>query len=151
MPPVPPARTGLCAGSRCRWRPAALECSPRETCAAGRSNAAQRPSARDQWPWRSSTAGWRRWAVSEQHAPRPPGPLARAAHSPPTSASLRRWAVSEQHALADPGAAAASEFAELATGEQIATAAAALERNGIRPLLAATGAEARSLVGTLLR
>ena len=58
--------------------------------------------------------------------------------------------MSEQHALADPGAAARSEFAELATGEQIATAAAALERNGIRSLLAATGADARSHVGTLL-
>jgi LUD domain len=58
--------------------------------------------------------------------------------------------VSEQHALADPGAEAGSEFAELATGEQIATAAAALERNGIRSLLAATGADARSQVGTLL-
>src|ERR1700751_32620 len=101
MPAVPRARTGLCAESRCRWRPAGPADSPRETCAAGRSNAAQQPSARDQWLWRSSTIGWRRWAVSEQHA------------------------------LADPGAAAGSEFAELATGEQIATAAAALERNGI--------------------
>jgi len=26
----------------------------------GRSNAAQRPSARDRWRWRSCTAGWRR-------------------------------------------------------------------------------------------
>jgi hypothetical protein len=43
-----------------------------------------------------------------------------------------------------------SEFAELASGEQIATAAAALERNGIRSLLAATGADARGLVGSLL-
>jgi hypothetical protein len=40
-----------------------------------------------------------------------------------------------------------SEFAELASGEQIATAAAALERNGIRSLLAATGADAQGLVG----
>jgi hypothetical protein len=38
------------------------------------------------------------------------------------------------------------EFAELASGRQIATAAAALERNGIRSLLAATGADARGLV-----
>jgi len=37
-------------------------------------------------------------------------------------------------------------FAELASDEQIATAAAALERNGIRPLRAATGADARGLV-----
>ena len=58
--------------------------------------------------------------------------------------------MSEQHALTDPDAAAASEFAELATREQIATAAAALDRNGIRPLLAATGADARGLVGSLL-
>jgi hypothetical protein len=43
-----------------------------------------------------------------------------------------------------------SEFAELASGERIATAAAALERNGIRPLLAATGADARGLVDSLL-
>ena len=39
---------------------------------------------------------------------------------------------------------------ELASDERIATAAAALERNGIRPLLAATGADARGLVGSLL-
>jgi hypothetical protein len=58
--------------------------------------------------------------------------------------------VNEQHALAEPGGAPASEFAELATGEQIAAAAAALDRNGIRPLLAATGADARGLVGSLL-
>ena len=58
--------------------------------------------------------------------------------------------MNEQHALADPGGAAASEFAELATGEQIAGTAAALDRNGIRPLLAATGADARGLVGSLL-
>jgi len=38
------------------------------------------------------------------------------------------------------------EFAELASTKQIATAAAALEYNGIRPLLAATVADARGLV-----
>src|SRR5258708_38102084 len=43
-----------------------------------------------------------------------------------------------------------SEFAELASEEQIAKAAAALERNGIRSLLAATGADARGLVRSLL-
>jgi hypothetical protein len=43
-----------------------------------------------------------------------------------------------------------AEFTELASDEQIAKAAAALERNGIRSLLAATGADARSLVGSLL-
>ena len=56
----------------------------------------------------------------------------------------------EPPAVANPGAAVSSEFAELASGEQIATAAAALERNGIRSLLAATGADARGLVGSLL-
>jgi L-lactate utilization protein LutB len=43
-----------------------------------------------------------------------------------------------------------SEFAELVSDERIANAATALERNGIRPLLAATGADARGLVGSLL-
>jgi hypothetical protein len=58
--------------------------------------------------------------------------------------------VSDQHAVANPDAAVAAEFTELATGEQIATAAAALQRNGVRPVLAATGADARGLVGSLL-
>src|SRR5205809_917097 len=120
MAPVIRAAAGPCPGSRCRWRPICPACSPPGTCAAGRSNAAQRPSARDQWRWRSSTGGWRRWAVTE----------------PP--------------AVASPDAAVPAEFAELASGEQIAKAAAALERNGIRPLLAATGADARGLVGSLL-
>jgi hypothetical protein len=57
--------------------------------------------------------------------------------------------VPEPSAVASPDAAPA-EFAELASGERIATAAAALERNGIRPLLAATGADARGLVRSLL-
>ena len=114
------AVAGRCPGSRCRWRPACPACSPRGTCAAGRSNAARRPSAKDQWPWRSSTGGWRRWAVTE----------------PP--------------AVASPDAAVSSEFAELASDERIAKAAAALERNGIRSLLAATGADARGLVDSLL-
>jgi L-lactate utilization protein LutC len=52
--------------------------------------------------------------------------------------------------VANPGAAVSSEFTELASDEQIAKAAAALERNGIRPLLAATGADARDLVDSLL-
>jgi hypothetical protein len=43
-----------------------------------------------------------------------------------------------------------AEFTELASDERIANATAALERNGIRPLLAATGADARSLVGSLI-
>ena len=58
--------------------------------------------------------------------------------------------MTEQYAAANPDAAAAAEFTELASGERIAKAAAALERNGIRPLLAATGADARGLVGSLL-
>jgi hypothetical protein len=52
--------------------------------------------------------------------------------------------------VASPDAAVSSEFTGLASGEQIAAAAAALERNGIRPLLAGTGAGARGLVGSLL-
>jgi len=59
-------------------------------------------------------------------------------------------AVTELPAVASPGAAVSAEFAELASDEQIAKAAAALERNGIRSLLAATGADARGLVGSLL-
>src|SRR6202158_920907 len=114
------AATGHCPGSRCRWRLICLECSPQPTCAAGRSSAAQRPSARDRWPWRSSTAGWRRWAVTEKQV------------------------------VANPDAAVSSEFTELASDERIATAAAALERTGIQPLLAATGADARGLVDSLL-
>src|ERR1700749_2347942 len=120
MPPVIRAAAGHCPGSRCRWRPICPECSPRATYAAGRSNAAPRPSARDRWPGRSSTGGWRRWAVTDQHV------------------------------VANPDAAVSSEFTELASDERIARTAAALERNGIRPLLATTGADARHLVGSLL-
>jgi hypothetical protein len=58
--------------------------------------------------------------------------------------------VTDQKVVANPDAAVFSEFSELASGERIARAAAALERNGIRPLLAATGADARGLVGSLL-
>jgi hypothetical protein len=58
--------------------------------------------------------------------------------------------VTDQQAVAHPDAAVSAEFTELASDERIATAAAALERNGIRPLLAATGADARGLVGSLL-
>ena len=47
-------------------------------------------------------------------------------------------------------AGVSSEFATLASDDRIARTAAALERNGIRPLLAATGAEARGLVGSLI-
>jgi hypothetical protein len=58
--------------------------------------------------------------------------------------------VSEQQVGADPDVAVSSEFTELASDERIAAAAAALERNGIQPLLAATGADARALVDSLL-
>src|SRR5260370_14779438 len=120
MPPGMRAAAGRCPGSRCRWKPTGPAWSPRGTCAAGRSNAAQRPSARDRWPWHWSTGGWRRRAVTDQQV------------------------------VANLDAAVSSEFAELASGERIAKAAAALDRNGIRPLLAATGADARGLVGSLL-
>ena len=52
--------------------------------------------------------------------------------------------------VAGPGSAARAEFSELASAEQISLAASALERNGVRALVAATGAEARQLVHGLL-
>lgn len=58
--------------------------------------------------------------------------------------------MSEFPAAASADLALSSEFAEPASDERIAAAAAALERNGIRPLVAATGGDARSLVGSLL-
>ena len=58
--------------------------------------------------------------------------------------------MTEPPAVSSPDAAVSSEFAVLASGERIATAATALERNGIRSLLAATGADARGLVRSLL-
>ena len=58
--------------------------------------------------------------------------------------------MTDQQVAAHPDAAVSAEFTELASDERIAKAAAALERNGIRSLLAATGADARSLVGSLL-
>jgi len=58
--------------------------------------------------------------------------------------------VTEQHMVASPDAAVAAEFTGLASDERIANTAAALERNGIRPLLAATAADARRLVSSLL-
>ena len=58
--------------------------------------------------------------------------------------------MTDQQVAAHPDAAVSAEFTELASDKQIAKAAAALERNGIRSLLAATGADARSLVGSLL-
>ena len=58
--------------------------------------------------------------------------------------------MSEPSAVASPDAAVSAEFAGLASGERIAKAAAALDSNGVRPLQAATGADARGLVGSLL-
>jgi hypothetical protein len=58
--------------------------------------------------------------------------------------------VTDKQVVAHPDAGVFAEFTELASDERIAKAAAALERNGIRPLLAATGADARGLVGSLL-
>jgi hypothetical protein len=48
------------------------------------------------------------------------------------------------------GGAAHDEFGELASEDRIAAAALALEANGIRSLIADSGAEARHLVGCLL-
>ncbi len=58
--------------------------------------------------------------------------------------------MTDQQVVVHPDAAVSAEFTEPASDERIAKAAAALERNGIRPLLAATGADARGLVGSLL-
>jgi hypothetical protein len=57
--------------------------------------------------------------------------------------------VTEPPAMASPDGVVSSEFAELASEQQIAKAAAALEQNGIRSLFAATGADARGLVDSL--
>ena len=58
--------------------------------------------------------------------------------------------MAEPPTVANPDTAVSSEFTDLASDEQIAKAAEALERNGIRSLLAATGADARGLVRSLL-
>ena len=58
--------------------------------------------------------------------------------------------MTEPPAVANPDTAVSSEFAELASDEQIATAAAALQRNGIGSHVTASGAEARRLVRSLL-
>ena len=58
--------------------------------------------------------------------------------------------MTDQQLVANRGGAVSTEFTELASDERIAAAAAALERKGIEPLLAATGAEARGMVGSLL-
>ncbi len=58
--------------------------------------------------------------------------------------------VTEPAAPRSKAAAVSSEYADLASEAQIAKAAAALGRNGIDALLAATGADARKLVRSLL-
>jgi hypothetical protein len=58
--------------------------------------------------------------------------------------------VTERPVAASPAAGQSAEFGTLASDERVARTAAALEHNGIRPLLAATGAEARGLVGSLI-
>ena len=52
--------------------------------------------------------------------------------------------------LAGPSTTAASEFSELASDERIASAAAALEGNGIHAFVVASGPDARNLVGSRL-
>jgi hypothetical protein len=58
--------------------------------------------------------------------------------------------MTDQQEVAPPDAGVFAEFTELASDERIAKAAAALERNGVHPLLADSGADARSLVNSLL-
>jgi hypothetical protein len=58
--------------------------------------------------------------------------------------------VTEPAAPRSKDAAVSSEYAGLASDAQIAKAAAALGRNGMHALLAATGADARDLVRSLL-
>jgi hypothetical protein len=58
--------------------------------------------------------------------------------------------VADRPAVAAPDVAVLAEFAGLASGERIAKAAAALQRNGIGSHVADSGGEARRLVGSLL-
>jgi hypothetical protein len=58
--------------------------------------------------------------------------------------------VADRPAVAAPEVAVPAEFAGLASDERIATAAAALERNGIGSHVTGSGAEARRLVRSLL-
>jgi hypothetical protein len=58
--------------------------------------------------------------------------------------------VAERPAVAAPEVAVPAEFAGLASAERIATAAAALQRNGIGSHVTGSGAEARRLVSSLL-
>jgi len=58
--------------------------------------------------------------------------------------------VADRPAVAAPEVAVSAEFAGLASAERIATAAAALQRNGIDSHVTGSGAEARRLVISLL-
>jgi hypothetical protein len=58
--------------------------------------------------------------------------------------------VADRPAVAAPEVAVSAEFAGLASAERIATAAAALQRNGIDSHVTGSGAEARRLVSSLL-
>jgi hypothetical protein len=58
--------------------------------------------------------------------------------------------VTDQPAVPSPDLKVSAEFGEVASDEQIAAAAAALERNGILPYVVDSGAEARRLVRSLL-
>ena len=58
--------------------------------------------------------------------------------------------MADRPAVAAPEVAVSAEFAGLASAERIATAAAALQRNGIDSHVTGSGAEARRLVSSLL-
>ena len=58
--------------------------------------------------------------------------------------------MADRPAVAAPEVAVSAEFAGLASAERIATAAAALQRNGIRSHVTGSGTEARRLVSSLL-
>ncbi len=58
--------------------------------------------------------------------------------------------MADRPAVAAPEVAVSAEFAGLASAERIATAAAALQRNGIGSHVTGSGAEARRLVSSLL-
>lgn len=58
--------------------------------------------------------------------------------------------MTESPALANGAEALPPEFSELASDERMASAATALERNGVRSFVVGSGSEARSLVRSLL-
>src|SRR4029077_12556460 len=87
-----------------------------------RSSGARQRSVKEPWPWRSSTAVWRRWGVAKPVEGLAPG------------------------GLLVPNA----EFGVLASDARLGAAAEALERNGFRALVVGTGQEARLKVRELL-